>query len=174
MPIPVGICTALDSRSIDVRNVTVQTGFDGGRALLAYFRAHQEIDWEAVSSGDGGVVANLYVYIDWGIGQFDDFPARWRDVSRKDTCLADFRVSWNHWLDRQSFWTLERSRLLYDRFVSEYYDGEPLVNEVGDPMVYNEQPERYRPDVTSPPQTGETLGRSRLGRDLVHSRQEHE
>lgn len=64
VPIPVRIGFALSNRFTDVRDVTVRTGFHGGRTLLAYIRTRQKIDREAVSSGDSDGVAGPHLQYD--------------------------------------------------------------------------------------------------------------
>lgn len=151
---------ALENRTIDVRDIAVRAGFDGVRALLAYLRARQQIDWESISSGDSNVVEGHYFYYDWETSQCADVPVLWRDVSRQGTWLAGFRVPWNHWQDKREFWTLERPRSSYERLISDDYNRDPLVDEENDLMVDSETHGRSQSDVPSPLRASETPARS--------------
>lgn len=53
----------------------------------------------------------------------------------KDAWLVGFRVFWNLWLDGTDFWTLERARASFERFISDDYGDEPVVEEANDQMI---------------------------------------
>lgn len=64
----------------------------------------------------------------------------------KGHLIDGFQVSWNRRLDRRDFWTLERARASYERFVSENYGNEPVVDEADEQMMDDDPPVRSQPD----------------------------
>lgn len=79
---------ALDSRAIGVRNVALRTYYEGDKALLAYIRARQEVDWETVLPSNCDILGCPYIYYYWKTVQCDDVAARWRDVYSQDVWLT--------------------------------------------------------------------------------------